>query len=99
MQKSKRKEVLTPAQELSESLATKLISKIVVVKGRLCLRGQESNPIAMLARGEPGIGQPPAHRWNDTQIQFQNPDGTWGVLVDLKGGKGDIGKGTPGKPF
>lgn len=30
-------------------------------------------------------GQSPKHRWKGTKLQFQNPDGTWGDAVDLKG--------------
>jgi hypothetical protein len=37
-------------------------------------------------------GPAPAHRWVGTSLQFQNPDGTWGDLVDLKGDKGEDGK-------
>ena len=36
-------------------------------------------------------GEMPAYSWNGTQLRFQNPDGTWGVYVDLKGIQGDIG--------
>ncbi|QTA86159.1 Collagen triple helix repeat-containing protein [Desulfonema magnum] len=43
---------------------------------------------------------PPAHEWEDTSLKFQNPDGTWGELVNLKGDTGDAGiqgpKGEPG---
>lgn len=36
-------------------------------------------------RGDTGFpGKPPAHKWTGTALQFQNPDGTWGDLVDLK---------------
>jgi hypothetical protein len=52
-------------------------------------------------KGEPGQpgprGPKPAHRWTGTSIQFENPDGSWGELVELKGDKGDRGiPGTPG---
>lgn len=30
-------------------------------------------------------GQPPQHRWVGSKLQFKNPDGSWGKLVDLKG--------------
>ena len=30
------------------------------------------------------IGLAPAHQWNGTSLQFQNPDGSWGPLTDLK---------------
>lgn len=46
--------------------------------------------------GEQGIqgpkgdkGDKPAHRWIDTSLQFENPDGTWGDAVNLKGESGD----------
>jgi len=34
-------------------------------------------------KGEDGFV--PAHRWNGTFIQFQNPDGSWGTPVNLQG--------------
>ena len=40
-------------------------------------------------QGEQGvIGLTPAHRWFGTQLQFQQQDGTWGTLVDLRGARG-----------
>lgn len=33
-------------------------------------------------------GQTPQHRWVGTKLQFKNPDGSWGKLVDLKGARG-----------
>lgn len=33
-------------------------------------------------------GPAPAHRWQGTALQFQQPDGTWGKLVDLLGPPG-----------
>jgi len=39
--------------------------------------------------GTPGMSPlPPNHRWVGTQLQFQLPDGSWGLLVDLKGREG-----------
>lgn len=36
--------------------------------------------------GKPGRdGRIPRHRWQGTFIQFENPDGTWGPLVNLQG--------------
>lgn len=35
----------------------------------------------------------PAHQWVGTSLQFQNPDSSWGELVDLKG---DSGSGVSG---
>lgn len=37
-------------------------------------------------------GDKPAHRWIDTSLQIENPDGTWGDAVNLKGDKGDKGE-------
>jgi hypothetical protein len=36
-------------------------------------------------------GDKPAHDWSGTRLGFENPDGTWGNYVDLKGEKGDTG--------
>lgn len=33
-------------------------------------------------------GKTPEHEWDDTQIRFQNPDGSWGEWVDLRGRPG-----------
>lgn len=42
--------------------------------------------------GEKGeIGPMPDHQWRDTSLRFQDPDGTWGRYVNLKGEKGDPG--------
>jgi hypothetical protein len=37
-------------------------------------------------------GQPPEHRWVGTALQFKNPDGTWGRLVELRGIRGPNGE-------
>jgi hypothetical protein len=34
----------------------------------------------------------PRHRWKDTSLQFEHPNGKWGRLVDLKGEKGTPGQ-------
>jgi hypothetical protein len=44
--------------------------------------------------GSTGTGIIPAHRWVGTSLQFQNADGTWGQLIDLKGDDGTDGTGT-----
>lgn len=36
-------------------------------------------------------GDKPAHTWSGTALVFQNPDGSMGEAVDLKGDKGDAG--------
>lgn len=47
-------------------------------------------------QGKPGPA--PEHEWNGTKLRFQNPDGSWGDFVDLKGPKGKPGeKGDPGR--
>lgn len=28
-------------------------------------------------------GRPPGHRWQDKKLQFKQPDGKWGELIDL----------------
>jgi hypothetical protein len=47
-------------------------------------------------RGLQGIkgetGAPPQHRWKGSELAFQNPDGTWGKYIDLKGPQGEKGK-------
>lgn len=40
-------------------------------------------------------GSTPAHRWNGTKLQFDNPDGTPGELVDLQGPQGVQGEQGP----
>lgn len=42
--------------------------------------------------GPQGVkGDKPLHQWAGTLLQFENPDGSWGASVDLKGEKGDKG--------
>lgn len=53
------------------------------------------------ARGAPGPrgpqgpqgpkGDKPAHEWQGTRLRFENPDGTWGDAIDLRGPKGSRG--------
>ena len=44
-----------------------------------------------LKGGQGEKGDKPAHNWEGTSLQFENPDGTFGEFVDLKGSKGDKG--------
>lgn len=37
------------------------------------------------------VGPMPDHRWVDTELQFQTPEGGWGPRVDLRGPKGERG--------
>jgi len=42
-------------------------------------------------QGEQGPkGDKPAHQWSGTSLRFQNPDGSWGSYVDLKGDAGEV---------
>jgi len=75
--------------ELDKAAAT-----IKAFNAELEKRGQP--PLEIGRPGPPGppgrdgaVGPAPAHRWDGTKLQFQNPDGTWGPLVDLKGGNVD----------
>ena len=36
-------------------------------------------------------GPAPAHGWSSTSLRFQNPNGTWGTYVNLKGDPGEQG--------
>jgi len=43
-------------------------------------------------QGPPGPkGDKPAHQWNNTRLRFENPDGSWGSYVDLRGPEGPPG--------
>ncbi|OQA32892.1 MAG: hypothetical protein BWY57_01619 [Betaproteobacteria bacterium ADurb.Bin341] len=64
-------------------------------------RRQEAERAAFLAaaKGEQGKdgqdgekGDKPKHEWKGTALRFENPDGTWGKLVDLKGDPGRPGR-------
>ena len=35
------------------------------------------------------VGPPPAHRWEGTKLQFEQPSGEWGEAVDLRGPAGE----------
>ena len=44
------------------------------------------------SKGDTGdTGPAPEHKWRGTKLQFQQPDGSWGDLVDLKGKEGKGG--------
>jgi len=100
MDKAKRKALQASKELLSDSIAEKLISKIVVVEGKLCLRGQKDNPIEMLAMGPQG---PPGKNGRDGVDGRNGVDGTPGA-PGRRGPKGDKGErgdtgpqGPPGK--
>lgn len=50
----KEKHKLTPTQELSEALAAKLISRIIVKQGSLHLAGLDGGRLKMIAKGDKG---------------------------------------------
>lgn len=46
--------------------------------------------------GEKGDkGDMPKHEWSGTALRFQNPDGSWGNRVDLKGEPGNVANAIP----
>jgi len=46
--------------------------------------------------GPPGpegpSGPPPEHEWQGTRLRFEQPDGSWGEYVDLRGPAGMNGR-------
>lgn len=65
---------------------------LVDLKGDTGAQGEQG------VQGEQGIqgiqgekGDKPAHEWSGTELRFENPNGTWGSYVDLKGDQGDKG--------
>lgn len=73
------------------------VNGITPVKGKDYCDGKDGDPGMNGEDGEPGkngknaVGLAPAHRWLGTKLQFQNPNGSWGELVDLAGRKGEPG--------
>lgn len=89
-----------------EQIKNEIAKKLKIKDGKIVFDGKK---IIITMKGKPGVtpqkgldyydgksGKPPAHQWEGTKIRFQNPDGTWGQWVDLKGKPGDKGK-TPKK--
>lgn len=59
--------------------------------------GTQAEFIASLKGDQGNAGFVPGHEWDNTSLRFQNTDGTWGQLVDLKGNQGEKGdQGTDG---
>lgn len=62
------------------------------------IKGDKGDPGDKGDKGDPGDsikgpqGDKPGHRWLDTHLQFENPDGTWSPPVDLRGQKGQDGE-------
>ncbi len=60
--------------------------------------GSQTDFINSLKGTKGDNGSIPGHEWSNTSLRFENPDRTWGALVNLKGDKGDKGEtGTNGK--
>lgn len=57
------------------------------------ITGTHWNDLPWIITGEKGdkgdTGPMPNHDWSGTALRFQNPDGTWGDRVDLKGDPGN----------
>lgn len=53
-------------------------------------QGEEGPPGEQGEKGEKG--DPPAHEWSGTELRFEEPDGSWGAYVDLKGPQGEQGE-------
>lgn len=81
--------------------AVELLNQRRLQKARAELDAQRQVAALLKAKGEPGPAGPPgpqgpkgdkpAHEWKGTALRFENPDGTWGEAVDLRGPKGSRG--------
>jgi hypothetical protein len=61
------------------------------LKGDRGIVGEVGPQGPMGPQGEQGL--PPVHEWMGFKLRFQNPDGTWGHYVNLKGPAGERGDG------
>ncbi len=60
--------------------------------GKVGARGPAGKPGADGEDGTQGpVGPMPDHQWSGTQLRFEEPDGSWGKYVDLKGPQGQPG--------
>lgn len=59
--------------------------------GKRGLRGLKGEPGSDGLRGD--TGPMPDHQWDGTRLRFEQPDGTWGKFVDLRGLPGASGGG------
>lgn len=57
--------------------------------GKQGIRGEVGQQGIEGQQGE--TGPAPKHKWTGTALQFQNPDGSWGKQVNLKGDRGIAG--------
>jgi hypothetical protein len=78
--------ILTGPQAADASLA-------VAVDGKDGAPGLDGKDGQRGPRGPEGpIGPAPEHEWDGTKLCFEQPDGSWGEAVDLKGPKGEPGR-------
>lgn len=71
------------------SLEVKKLEELQKIKGD---RGEFGAVGPMGPQGIQGLtGRIPNHTWNGTKLQFELPDGTWGLEVDLQGKQGTAG--------
>jgi hypothetical protein len=82
-----------------------MISHITAAHHEITALGTQAIQVATVAQtGPQGIqgiqgiqgeigpkGNGPEHSWENTQLRFQNPDGSWGTYTDLKGATGEQG--------
>lgn len=63
------------------------------------ITGTHWNDLPWIITGEKGdkgdTGPMPNHDWSGTALRFENPDGTWGDRVDLKGEPGNRANAEP----
>lgn len=63
------------------------------------ITGTHWNDLPWIITGEQGpqgdTGPMPRHDWKGTALRFENPDGTWGERVDLKGEPGNRANAEP----
>lgn len=69
-------------------------------RGEPGAKGDPGQPGAQGDKGDKGekgeAGRPPRHEWRGTWLRFENPDGSWGEWVDLRGVPGIGARGRPG---
>jgi len=59
-------------------------------------KGDKGDPGSPGEKGDKGDkGDKPGHQWTATSLRFENPNGTWGSYVDLRGPQGPPGSGVP----
>lgn len=59
--------------------------------GRVIIYGELVNDTVTVVGPAGAKGDTPSHEWSGTELRLENPDGSMGDYVDLKGEKGEIG--------